>query len=92
MASCGVFIPELMDYQIDEHMGTNPPNYPWEEGGRGGGGGGVTGHSTTDFSLEGGGVLFFAHRPSFSSTPRVPPNPVLSSDLGHLFFVVALTR
>ena len=24
--------------------------------------------------------------------PRVPPNPVFSSDLGHLFFVTALTR
>ena len=24
--------------------------------------------------------------------PRVPPNPVFSSDLGHLFFVAALTR
>ena len=24
--------------------------------------------------------------------PRVPPNPVFSSDLGHLFFATALTR
>ena len=46
----------------------------------------------TDFWLGPRDGLCFAHRPSASSKPRVPPNPVFSSDLDHLFFVITLTR
>ena len=43
------------------------------------------------FGLGGGGLLF-VHRYSFSCKRMVPSNSVFSSDLGHLFFVMALTR
>ena len=39
-----------------------------------------------------GAQLAGAHYPKPQGKPRVPPNPVFSSDLGHLFFVTALTR
>ena len=43
------------------------------------------------FGWVGRGTILHSS-PCVSSKPRIPPNPVFSSDLGHLFFVIVLAR
>ena len=50
-------------------------------------------HVTKRSIPTGGSRLAFWGGPTHAGAkPRVPPNPVFSSDLGHLFFATALTR